>query len=82
MKTMKVKEIELLKELLKKYISDFNSETDCREKWMESVQDEIRDLLRELEQYILTNSITQINYLLYTMSIRQVTDNINVTKTN
>ena len=46
---MKVKEIELLKELLKKYISDFNSEVDCYEKWMQSVQDEVRDLLRELE---------------------------------
>jgi len=46
---MKVKEIELLKELLKKYLYDFTPEVDCYEKWMESVQDEVRDLLRDME---------------------------------
>ena len=35
--------------------------------------------MRELEQYLTSNSITKINYIPYTNSIRQVKDNINVT---
>ena len=81
--------IDNLEEKLVDYMFEYGeySETNDefysdKEEFTKLVIKELNSRLRELEQYILTKLITQINYLLYTMSIRQVKDNINVTKTN